>query len=363
LSSGYLAFYTPIALLILWISYVAFSKRFPPRIWTVQMAVAVILIALALTPTMLAYNEVQKGYGLIRERSTIGQPLLPYMQPPEDIPKDHEKIGLTVSGCAEILLFLLAAGAALSGRLKMDGCRWGFLILTVLSFWMAFSEISPYQLIQNLPGFNGLRAAYRWYFIGITGLSVIFSLILTLLMEKNPSWMKFVIIAALGALLIYAIVPEDPADRPVERAPESHVYAFLKTVPPGPVCILPVEARGRLDFQIANSARMLYQLSYSYPMISGYSGFIPRISRLMERTLLDQGASKDVVQKLAKTGVKYCVVDNQMDEDDAAELENQLRANPQCKVLYDRNDEMVVQLPATIPETDMPKLIQLWSEK
>src|SRR5262249_26891239 len=267
----------------------------------------------------LAYREVQKEYCLIRERTTIGALMLPYIQ--NDVPKDREKIAFTLSGCAEVLLFVLAIAAAFAGRLKMDGWRWGFMILAILSFWMAFSETSPYQLMQKLPGFNGLRAAYRWYFFGITGLSVIFSLIVTLLMEKNPSWMKFPVIAALLALLIYAIIPEDPTDIPVVRAPESHVYSFLKTVPPGPVCILPVEARGRLDFQIANSARMLYQLSYSYPMISGYSGFIPRISRLMERTLMDQGLSKEVIAKLAKTGVKYCVVDNQLDEDDATQLE------------------------------------------
>src|SRR5262249_59275607 len=125
-------------------------------------------------------------------------------------------------------------------------------------------------------------------------------------------------------------------------------------------CILPVEPRGRLDFQIANSARMLYQLSYSYPMISGYSGFIPRISRLMERTLMDQGLSKEVIAKLAKTGVKYCVIDNQMDPDDAAQLEGQLRTDPGCKVLYDQDDEMVVQLPSTTPETETKRLLKLW---
>ena len=160
-------------------------------------------------------------------------------------------------------------------------------------------------------------------------------------------------------LLIYAAIPVSARPDPA-RLPESKVYSFLATLEPGPVCILPVQPRGKFLFRIANADRMLYQLSYSFPMVSGYSGFVPPLTRLIEHKLINKGLSQPVITKLARTGVKYIVVDHLLG--DTSEILSQLRSQQICKILYDKEGEMIAELPAMDAEREMENLIEMWSK-
>jgi hypothetical protein len=94
-------------------------------------------------------------------------------------------------------------------------------------------------------------------------------------------------------------------------------------------------------------------------MISGYSGFIPPLTHLIEHRLIKEGPSPRVVTKLAKTGVKYIVVDHLLG--DTSEILNQLRSQPNCKILYDQKGEMIAELPAMATGADMKNLMEMWS--
>lgn len=355
LSSGYLAFYTPLALLVLLIAWVIYTKQWPTKAWFCQMSLALLLVSLALAPTMMSYRKVQKDYGLVRERYSVAELVLPFeTHKTLHGGNSQEQIALTPPAGVEVLLFACAVVLILRRRLKYNGWEWGFAALAIVSFWMAFYDVSPYWLIANLPGFNGLRAAYRWYFIWISALTVIVSMVLTTLTEKQQPWKKIVLLGTIVSLLISTISSTEP-EKPVERLPESRVYAFLRTIKPGPVCILPVLPRTKMLTQIVNSARMLYQLSYSFPMVSGYSGFVPDITRSIERVLVRDGPSPSVITKLAKTGVRYIVLDNLLE--DTSGISSQLKSEKRCKVIYEQNGEMVVELPAVAVEPE-PK--DLW---
>jgi hypothetical protein len=361
LSSGYLAFYTPLALLLLLIVRIIYIKKWPGSNWARQIGVAMILISLALTPTMMSYKSVQKKYGLVRQELHAAALILPFVkdQAEEKSVERVDKIAFTFSACAEVLLFACAFVIILRRRLNFDGWEWAFATLAILSFWMALFEFSPYYLIARLPGFNGLRAAYRWYFIGITGLTVVISMVITAASKKWSTVMKLLLIAACLTLLIYAAIPVSIPRYP-DRMPESKVYSFLATLESRPVCILPIQPRGKFLFRIANADRMLYQLSYSFPMVSGYSGFVPPLTRFIEHKLINKGLSQPVIAKLARTGVKYIVVDNLLG--DTSEILSQLRSQRICKIIYDKDGEMVAELPVMDPERDMKNLTEMWSQ-
>ena len=95
-------------------------------------------------------------------------------------------------------------------------------------------------------------------------------------------------------------------------------------------------------------------------MVSGYSGFVPPITRLIEHKLINKGLSQPVITKLARTGVKYIVVDHLLG--DTSEILSQLRSQQICKILYDKEGEMIAELPAMDAEREMENLIEMWSK-
>jgi hypothetical protein len=360
LSSGYLAFYTPVALLLLLLVWLIHNKKWPERTWFKQIIWTALGVTVALAPTMIHYWNVQNDYELVRKRYEVARLVLPFIR--HELQHGvgaavREQIALTRGALIQVLLFICAVGLLSKKRFRQGVWAWGFSALAILSFWMTFYSFSPYSMLASLPGFNGLRAAYRWHLFWISGMTVVVSLLFTTFATMAPRFFKPILTLAVLCLPIYAITIQNDFRQPVERLPKSEVYTFLKTLPPGPVFILPTLPRGRLLYQIVNSDRMLYQLSYSFPMVSGYSGFVPKLTRLIESTVIREGISEATVTKLAKTGVKYIVVDNLLV--DKRNVSNQLRSQRSCKILYDNNNEMVVELPV-LPPLNEQDLNGIW---
>lgn len=364
LCSGYLAFFTPIVLLILLVSWAINHRTLPSRLWWIQMAAVLAFLILTLTPTMLMYKTVQREAGLVRGDYKVSRLVFPSWKTLDNNSDDDSDEAnenprtLTLSHIATLQILLLAPGLLLILRKKLDfdGWQYGFLLLLFLSFWMASIHTSPYLLLRKLPGYDGLRAVFRWYFFFAVALTVFNAMTLTYLVNRKPRLIQPILALLLLTGIAFSGMKEQKAPRKVRQG--NFVYGFLNQLPEGPVCILPIPDTNKARRLRINGMRMLYQLDYRFPMISGHSGFTPPLTTLIESTILEEGISPGVINKLMRTGVRYLVIDSMIGDTDL--LRKRLRSLKEVKILYDDKKEMVVELPAGPVEKDIESLLKLW---
>jgi hypothetical protein len=106
---------------------------------------------------------------------------------------------------------------------------------------------------------------------------------------------------------------------------------------------------------------MLYQLSHYKPMVLGYSGFVPKLSRLIKLTVTNQRLNDDILHDLATAGVRYVIIDNLAI--DARKDKDFLRSSKFVRIIYDQKDEIVAELNPVPVEKDIKKLIQMWKKE
>jgi hypothetical protein len=363
LCSGYLVFFTPIAFFIVLIGKQLYENKLPDRRWGVQLAVAVMLSAIALAPSLLVYKKFQREHGLVRPGFSVAKFVFPSLKDAgerEEIELDENERVFRFSRTAslQILFTLVAIPLMFRKSFRADGWAFAFLLFTLFTFWMASAEVSPYRLLSTLPGFNGLRAVQRWYLFLSVGITTCTALVLAYLIRMKPVLVRSILTVGILVWAIWFIGSEREKYRLPRLRPGLQVYSFLRTQPPGPICILPLVDPEKPNWARVNSARMIYQLWHRFPMISGYSGFTPPLIALMESTLLETGISKAVTNKLARTGVRYLVIDSMLG--DTSVLRRSVRSIPGLNVLYEKGDEMVVQLPPNLVEHRLYVLVRMW---
>jgi hypothetical protein len=363
LCSGYLAFFTPLALLILLITRCVYKKTFPDKNYWIQAATAVILIGLVLSPVMLIYKKVQEEYGLVRTNYTVATLECNWIK--ESNKKDEEEqieekrtYNLSRIGCIQIIFSLLWLFFLLRKRPPFDGDGWSFLALALLSYWMASSFYSPYTLASGLPGFNGLRAAQRWFLFMALAITVLNAMTIAQIFQKVPNSVRM-IFCFLILLVTISIGSKSQSIYLTRLRPGFPVYNYLRTLPPGPICSLPAIDPDKEHRVRITGARMIYQLLHRFPMTSGYSGLFPPLTTKMEAEIRDKGLTKRTIYKLAQTGVKYLVVDKMAG--DTFHLRRQLRSVRGVRILYDKEEEMIIELPAVPVEANEQELLNLWS--
>jgi hypothetical protein len=356
LGSGYFAVYTPIAVLVLLVTKSVYSHSLPNGRWFLQMGIVVVLVSLALLPTMLVYKEVHDDLGL--KRTTVRH--LTYTLPSVGQEKsgavpDRNVKPLSVTVLAQILFVTCAVLISLRRR-RMDSWVPSLLVLAILSFWMASSGLSPYLLLRKIPVFDALRAVFRWFFFFAISLVTLVA-VLGRRYLKKPVVASVVLAVAFCTMLhnrseIADLVPDDPAGK---RLPEAQVYDYLKDLPQGAILSLPIPQLALLSPPVFAN-RMLFQLRHRHRMVMGYSGFVPGLSQKIRDYLIKEGVSESSIQKLAATGIRYLVVDRFAG--DTTELCGRVRRLQSVKILYDSNGQMVVELPRLEVERDLSHLYE-----
>jgi NDP-sugar pyrophosphorylase family protein len=96
-------------------------------------------------------------------------------------------------------------------------------------------------------------------------------------------------------------------------------------------------------------------------MVLGYSGFVPKLSRLIKLTVMNQRLNDNILHNLAAAGVHYVIIDNLAI--DARKDKDFLRSSKFVRIIYDRKDEVVAELNQVPTEKDIKKLIQMWKKK
>lgn len=366
LSSGYFAFYAPVAILIVLVGRMIYQRSIPSRIWFLQIATVILLTIVSLVPTMYLYKKVQAETGLRRPGYTVRKFVPSFFGEKVEEPDDKEEVNekdrpkpLSGIACLQILLFGFAIYLMVQRKLNSQGWIIGFSLLAILSFWMATYKLSPYALLWHLPGFNGLRAAHRWsLFLGFA-LTVVNGVTLAYFQHRRPRATKAILAIALGLMAAVTTIETQSNTIRTHPLPESHVYQFLQTIPAGPILIGPLPRTEKI-YTTLTSARMLYQLSHYKPMVLGYSGFVPSLSRLIKITVMTRGLNDDVLQRLAAVGVRYVIIDNLAI--DANKDKDFLRSSKFVHVIYDYKDEVVAELNQIPVERDIKKLIQMWKK-
>jgi hypothetical protein len=367
LSSGYFAFYAPVAILIVLIGHTLYHRSIPSRIWFLQIGTVILLTIVSLLPTMYIYKEVQVESGLRRPGYVVRKLVPSFFGETLEEPDDKEEViqkrqyrpkRLSGIACLQILLFGYALLLLIQRKLNSQGWVVGFCLLAVLSLWMAMYKSSPYALLWHLPGFNGLRAAHRWSLFFGFAVTAVNGVTIAYFLLHRPRAAKTTLGIILGLLVAVSALGRDTIR--THPLPQSHVYQFLQTIPAGPIFIGPLPRTEKI-YTTLTSARMLYQLSHYKPMVLGYSGFVPTLSRLIKITVIHQGVNDHVVQRLATAGVRYIIIDNLAI--DAHKDKDFLRSSELVHVIYDQNDELVAEVNKVPVEKDIKKLIQMWKKK
>jgi hypothetical protein len=159
-------------------------------------------------------------------------------------------------------------------------------------------------LYRYLFPLQGLRATARASILAFCALALLAGFGVRALRDRWPRWRRT---PALGLVILGALSIEyGSAPMLLMRAPETPpVYQLLRQLPRGPVAEMPMPKRFRGSAY--DTLYMFTSLSHWFPLVNGYSGFIPA-HYLDTMDLMRDFPDEASIDRLKQVGTRYVIV-------------------------------------------------------
>jgi hypothetical protein len=214
-----------------------------------------------------------------------GSPLLAWLGRGVWVPMRHEH--QMFIGFGATVLILTAAGIAWRGRAGDPGLTRAMLIalglLVAGTLWIG--ELSLYYLVAWLPGIKAIRGVSRIILIMLVPMSVLLALGADAAWRRfgQSAWAAMPVLAGLAALVVAEPLSVSQRSAPIAewRAHLDAVKALLPPAMPKDAILLVRTSSTDIDEQINTELdAMLLGQDLGYPVLNGYSAFVPPGYRL-----------------------------------------------------------------------------------
>ncbi len=168
----------------------------------------------------------------------------------------------------------------------------------------------PYALFYYvIPGFQGLRNAFRWEMLFAFCMAVASGL---LLYRISKNWKKRKIFSVYPVLLMLIVIEFNFPLQSV-RVPEKKefpaVYSYIATTEPNSKIIeMPIYNWDMFPYSPTELLRVYYSTSHFRKTVNGASGFSPPRWQAIARELLSDFPSDSSLLRLRKMGISYIIV-------------------------------------------------------
>lgn len=282
-----------------------------------RLAGAAVLAGLLLWPVLQVYTEVRATHGLVRDlglvnalsanaASWLAAPgrlhLALWSSAVYDTMTPRESL---FPGVVATLLALL--GVRFTAGWWRDSRLCGMAVLAVAGAVLSFGPATPvYQLVYHVVPFAGsVRAAARFGMLTLMAVAVLAGWGTSCVLSRVPS-QRFRY--AVGVLLI-GLVTVETLRAPVgyvRELPSSSVYRTLASQPRGVVAEMPFWW-DQMDVA-RNAGAVLAAAEHGFPLLNGYSGFVPASYRHHADALWFFPFREASFAMLQDAGVRYIVV-------------------------------------------------------
>ncbi len=332
LSNTYVAYFMTVPIGVVTV-YLAWKSRERIRRWSIDLAVALVVIVAVLAPVAMQYYQVRVDNQQIRSAGEIesgGADLRAYLVPDSGLWRRWLPLPTPIFGETEKELFPGIVGPALAAVGLFAGAfrrrrvsRWAtvYAVVAAAGFLLSLGPLvrvwgvvvtrhGPYDWLQHLlPGMSGMRAPSRFVVIAILGLSVLAAYGASLVVHRAPSRMRALIIVVLLAGVVadgWAVPIPTVEYEPRGRLEDRAIVEWLRAMPPGVVLHLPLMTAQfqELHYQYAT-------LFHGHPMINGFTGWASPLQELLRHPrspIYDYDRYPATVSMLRSLGVRYVFV-------------------------------------------------------
>ncbi len=367
LSNGYYLFFFSLAVSVV-VVVELMRPRLPPRRLLGELAAALVLVGVLLSPFAWTYLRVQRQNAFERGADDLfhyAARLVDYVSVPPDgwtwsgllRPGEPERQlypGLFAVACAVIGLAtgFSSRAAAAPPQSRSAWTRsivtYALVALMALSISLGPGAWRPYGLLLRIvPGFSGLRVPARAGIIVHLALIVLAGAGAARLLGRLPRRFALMTAVGLGAVILvegHAALSVDPFP-PVERRLDREAYEWLRDSPPGAAIELRITQLN--DFHPFTLFYQFNTLIHRHRIVNGYSGWPSVLQEFLggpAAPLDDPAAIPDVLRALRAIGVRYLLLHEwtYTDPDQPARIAAAIRAVPDQTIEERRFDHTLV---------------------
>lgn len=304
-------------------------------------ALAIVIAAFLLLPIVIPYMNVSNEFSFRRDIREVVHlslqpedlfypndltrlwPILQQLSRPSSYP-EHTEFKAGYIGFAFSLLSIVTVWYCVKNRRKLSLPLLSFVIIALLGLVMSFGPVLhlerktvhipfvvplPYALFYySIPGFQGIRAAYRWEMLFVLFMAIGSGLVIDNFSKKFSSVKKILLFLLITILIVAEYNPMRFVPVPqVSTFPP--VYNFIRNRAPNAAIVeMPIYNWSMAPYSSQELMRVYYSSIHAMPMLNGASGFSPPPWQKMVTNLLRTFPSEGSIKQMKKLGIEYIIV-------------------------------------------------------